>query len=135
MRNRQIISLIMAFLLAVSLLPSTAIQAFASGGTVDDWCGVNDPGKTLDYSLDTGNQDSIIQKVADAGYNDTVNIYVSGTVELKKQLYNDKGATINLIGQGAGACIRPADDGLFSAATVVDSAQTKNYMLSFVCIK
>lgn len=132
MGKRRVISLLMAFLLAASLLPSTAIQALASGGTVEDWCGTKETGNTYSYTLSpTTNQDNIIAAVADAGYNDTVTINVSGTVELKKQLYNDKGATINLVGVGSGACIRPADDGLFSSATVVDSAQTKNYMLSF----
>lgn len=122
----------MAFLLAASLLPSTAIQTLASGGTVEDWCGINDPAKTIDVPLDaSSNQDNIIKKVADAGYNDTVNIYVSGTVELKKQLYNDKGATIHLKGVGSGACIKPDPNGLFSNATVMDTSQTKNYLLSF----
>lgn len=34
MGKRRVISLLMAFLLAASLLPGTAIQALASGGTV-----------------------------------------------------------------------------------------------------
>ena len=107
MGKRRVISLLMAFLLAASLLPSTAIQALASGGTVDDWCGVNDPANTLNLSLNNGNQAKIIKQVADAGYNDTVTINVSGTVMLKEQLYNDKGATIHLKGVGSGACIKP----------------------------
>ena len=131
MGKRRVISLLMAFLLAASLLPSTAIQALASGGTVEDWCGVNDPANTLDLSLNNGNQAQIIKQVAAAGYNDTVTINVSGTVMLKEQLYNDKGATIHLIGVGSGACIKPDPNGLFSNATVMDTSQTKNYLLSF----
>lgn len=131
MGKRRVISLLMAFLLAASLLPSTAIQALASGGTVEDWCGVNDPANTLDLSLNNGNQDQIIKQVAAAGYNDTVTINVSGTVMLKEQLYNDKGATIHLKGAGSGACIKPDPNGLFSNATVMDTSKTKNYLLSF----
>ena len=131
MGKRRVISLLMAFLLAASLLPGTAIQALASGGTVDDWCGVNDPANTITKILTTGTQDEVIAAVAAAGYNDTVNINVSGTVELKKQLYNDKGATIHLKGMGSGACIKPDRNGLFSNATVMDTSQTKNYLLSF----
>ena len=131
MGKRRVISLLMAFLLAASLLPSTAIQALASGGTVEDWCGVNDPANTLDLSLNNGNQDQIIKQVAAAGYNDTVTINVSGTVMLKNQLYNDKGATIHLKGVGSGACIKPDLNGLFSNATVMDTSKTKNYLLSF----
>ena len=131
MGKRRVISLLMAFLLAASLLPSTAIQALASGGTVDDWCGVNDPANTITKTLTTGTQDEVIAAVAAAGYNDTVTINVSGTVMLKEQLYNDKGATIHLQGVGRGACIKPDPNGLFSNATVMDTSQTKNYLLSF----
>lgn len=132
MGKRRVISLLMAFLLAASLLPGTAIQAFAAGGTVGDWCGVSEPAHSYEYYLNTSaDQEDIIKQVADAGYNDTVTINVSGTVMLKEQLYNDKGATIHLQGVGSGACIKPDPNGLFSNATVMDTSKTKNYLLSF----
>lgn len=132
--KRRAISFVLSILLTLSLLPTAAIQAMAAGGTVDDYCGVNEPAQTyeinLNDSLSPEKIEAELNKISAAGYNDTVNITVSGSVKLPRQIINDKGATIHITGKGSGAALKADEKGLFSSATVADTSPVKNYMLN-----
>lgn len=89
--KQRIFSLFLAVVLALSLMPATAIQGHAA--------------QTLNLTLTTDTQDSVREALEGAQAGDVINIDVPGEVRLRDALKSSNGADIHFRGTGSGSII------------------------------